>query len=58
MGTSKGQIPPSNGDWSPLKSDITDLVNNIDISDQEKKQELTSKVVSDFVTAIGGSRGF
>ena len=26
MGTSKGQMPPSNGDWSPLKSDITNLV--------------------------------
>lgn len=58
MGTSKGQMPPSNGDWTPLKSDITDLANNIDTGDQEKKQELTSKVVSDFVTAIGGSGGF
>ncbi|ADG92662.1 hypothetical protein Arnit_0999 [Arcobacter nitrofigilis DSM 7299] len=58
MGTSKGQIPPSNGDWSPLKSDITDLVKNIDIGNQEKKQKLTSKVISDFVTAIGGSEGF
>ena len=58
MGTSKGQMPPSNGDWSPLKSDITNLVNNIDIVNQEKKQELTSKIVSDFITAIGGSKGF
>lgn len=58
MGTSKGQIPPSNGDWSPLKSDITDLANNINISDQNKKQELTSKIVSDFVSAIGGAQGF
>lgn len=58
MGTSKGQMPPSNGDWSPLKTDITDLANNIDTSDQEKKQELTSKIVSDFVRAIGGAQGF
>lgn len=58
MGTSKGQMPPSNGDWSPLKSDITNLVSNIDIVNQEKKQELTSKIVSDFITAIGGAKGF
>lgn len=58
MGTSKGQMPPSNGNWSPLKSDITNLANNIDTSDQEKKQELTSRVVSDFVNAIGGAGGF
>ncbi len=58
MGTSKGTMPPSNGDWSPLKNDITQLVNNIDIPDQEKKQKLTSKVVGDFITAIGGAENF
>lgn len=58
MGTSKGTMPPSNGDWSPLKNDITQLVNNIDIPDQEKKSKLTSKVVADFITAIGGSENF
>jgi len=58
MGTSKGTMPPSNGDWSPLKNDITQLVKNIDIPDQEKKSKLTSKVVADFITAIGGSENF
>lgn len=58
MGTSKGTMPPSNGDWSPLKNDITQLVNNIDIPDQEKKLKLTSKVVKDFITAIGGAENF
>lgn len=58
MGTSKGTMPPSNGDWSSLKGDLTKLVNNIDISDQEKKQKLTAKVVGDFITAIGGSENF
>jgi len=58
MGTSKGIMPPSNGDWSPLKNDITQLVNNIDIADQEKKQKLTSKVVANFIAAIGGAEHF
>jgi len=58
MGTSKGTMPPSNGDWSSLKGDITTLVNNIDIPDQEKKRKLTAKVVSDFITAIGGADNF
>lgn len=58
MGTSKGTMPPSNGDWSPLKNDITQLVNNIDTPDQVKKQKLTSKVVGDFITAIGGAENF
>jgi len=58
MGTSKGTMPPSNGDWSPLKNDITLLVNNLDISDQEKKQKLTAKVVGDFISAIGGAENF
>ena len=58
MGTSKGTMPPSNGDWSPLKNDITQLVNNIDIPDQEKKLKLTSNVVRDFITAIGGAENF
>ena len=52
MGTSKGTMPPSNGDWSSLKGDITTLVNNIDIPDQEKKRKLTAKVVSDFITEL------
>ncbi|MDX9796757.1 MULTISPECIES: hypothetical protein [Campylobacterales] len=58
MGTSKGTMPPSNGDWSSLKGDLTTLVNNIDIPNQEKKQKLTAKVVSDFITAIGGADNF
>lgn len=58
MGTSKGTIPPSNGDWSSLKGDITALVNNIDIPNQDIKQKLTAKVVSDFITAIGGAENF
>lgn len=58
MGTSKGTMPPSNGDWSPLKNDITQLVKNIDTPDQVKKQKLTSKVVGDFITAIGGAENF
>lgn len=57
MGTSKGHMPPSNGDWSPLKVDITELAKNITVSG-ETKQKLVNKIIKDFVTAIGGTEGF
>lgn len=58
MGTSKGYMPPSNGDWTPLKSDITNLANIIDLDKPDKKQKLLSKIIGEFVTAIGGASDF
>ena len=58
MGTSKGYIPPSGGDWTPLKGEITDLATHIDTYSNDKKQEVSTHIVSDFITAIGGSEGF
>lgn len=58
MGTSKGYSPPSGVDWTPLKKEITDLANHLDTYNNEKKQEVSTQIVSDFITAIGGSEGF
>ncbi len=58
MGTSKGYSPPSGVDWTPLKKEITDLAKHLDIYNNDKKQEVSTQIVSDFITAIGGSEGF
>ncbi len=58
MGTSKGYSPPSGVDWTPLKKEITDLANHLDTYSTDKKKELSTQIVSDFITAIGGSEGF
>lgn len=58
MGTSKGYSPPSGVDWTPLKKEITNLANHLDDYSSDKKQEVSTQIVSDFITAIGGSEGF
>ncbi len=52
MGTSSPYSPPSNGDWSQLKGDLTSLTKD------PSNSGLQSKVLDDFVVAIGGASGF
>jgi len=52
MGTSSPYSAPSNGDWSQLKGDLTSLTKD------PANSNLQSKVLSEFVSAIGGASGF
>ncbi len=52
MGTSSPYSPPSGGDWSQLKGDLTSLTKD------PTNNSLQSKVLSEFVSAIGGASGF
>jgi len=52
MGTSSPYSPPSNGDWSQLKGDLTSLTKN------PSNSKLQTKVLGEFVVAIGGALGF
>ncbi|MCR8710998.1 hypothetical protein [Aliarcobacter butzleri] len=58
MGTSKGYSPPAGANWTPLKGEITDFANHLDTYDNDKKQKVSTQIISDFITAIGGSEGF
>jgi hypothetical protein len=52
MGTSSPYSPPSNGDWSQLKGDLTSLTKD------PSNSGLQTKVLGEFVDAIGGAVGF
>jgi len=52
MGTSSPYSSPSNGDWSQLKGDLTSLTKD------PANNSLQSKVLGEFVSAIGGASGF
>lgn len=58
MGTSKGYSPPTGANWTPLKGEITDLANHLDDYNSDEKLKVSTHIVSDFITAIGGSEGF
>lgn len=49
MGTSSGYIPPTGADWTSLKNQIGKLL------DKPEKKDL---VMSKFVSALGGAKGF
>ncbi len=49
MGTSSGYMPPTGADWTSLKKQIGKLL---------EKPEKKDLVISKFISAIGGSKGF
>lgn len=52
MGTSSPYSPPSGGDWSKLKTDLTNLTH------EPTNAALRLKVLDSFIDTIGGASGF